>query len=441
MSLPEHVSGRAAERALIGSLLLSKNAVADAVPLLEPGDFGDPSARFAFAAAKTLVGRGEPVDHTSILFELEKDGHVGMMPFLKACSSEVPATIHAHNYARMIRDAAVRRDLIAASARIAEAARTAPTAEEAYELAVQALAEVRTPLGGGPADSYSATLEEGIKRAIFRDGPLQDPLSTGFWELDKELGGLFPGQLIVLGARASLGKTSFASGLAFAAIDGRESTVAFFGLEMPSSEMSLRMAASRLRLNFHDLRRGLLTPEASYALSEESDRAASVPLIVIDQPSISVSGIRRTLRTRLRGTRPSLVVVDYLQLVRSEGRHENRQVEVASISRALKRMASDLDCPVVVCAQLNRAPEARASKRPEIADLRESGQLEGDADVVLLLYRDDFYHRDSPEAGTAEVHVAKNRNGPTGMVRLGWDGPSMSFYSMFDQPANQEKLV
>ncbi len=414
-----------AEQSLLGAMLLTRDAISDAVDVVAAEHFYKPAHAHIFEAILTLYGAGEPADTVTVADELARAGlleAVGGQATLLHIQTATPAATNASKYAEIVYEHAVLRRLIGVGGEIAEIGFSQPddvvkavdTAEsKMYEVAqgrvVDSTAGIKDLLKGN-----LDRLEE-----LYAQGDVVTGTPTGYVDLDEMLAGFQPNNLIIVGARPAVGKTSFALGaLAHAALEAHR-PVLFFSLEMGQLEISQRMLCSEARVDATRVRTGRLDASDWTKISNGVGRLAEAPIWIDDNPNLTIMDIRgkaRRLKSRVGDL--GMVVVDYIQLMTGRSTAENRQVEVSEISRGLKILARELECPVVGLSQLSRNLEQRQDKRPMLADLRESGAIEQDADVVMFLYRDEIYNPESPDIGTAEVHVAKHRNGPTGLVRL-----------------------
>jgi replicative DNA helicase len=427
-----------AEESVLGAMLLSREAIADVVEVLEPEHFYKPAHAHLFDAVISLYSAGEPVDAVTVAEELQRAGlleEVGGPAVLLDFQATTPAISNAGHYARIVEEHALLRRLITVSNEIAEMAYGIPEdvvkAVDDAEARMFDVAQRRvTNTTAASKDLLPASLDR--IEMLYDRGESIIGLSTGYLDLDEKLAGLQPSALYVVGARPAMGKTAFALGMAAnsAMKDGRP--VLIFTLEMSQLELCQRLLCSEALVDAGRVKTGRLEEGEWNRISHAVGRLAEAPIYIDDNPHTSVMDIRAKAR-RLKSRQGDLgmVVVDYIQLMTGRSSAESRQVEVSEISRNLKILARELDAPVVALAQLNRALEQRQDKRPMLSDLRESGSLEQDADVVLFLYRDEVYDPDSPDKGVAEVIVAKHRNGPTGRARLAFRGQ----YTRFDNMA------
>jgi replicative DNA helicase len=427
-----------AEQSLLGAMLLSRDAIAAAVEACGPTDFYKPAHAHVFDAITTLYSQGEPADPLTVSDLLSRAGlleAVGGLPALVSLQADTPATGNAARYARIVEEHALLRRLIAVAGDIAELGYSVPDdvteAVDRAEALVFGIAERRVTDTLKPLRDL---LEESLDRlsALFNRDESITGVPTGYHDLDERLSGLQPSSLAIVGARPAMGKTSFALGIAaHAAMVARVPTLVF-SLEMSHAEITSRLLVSEARVDANRIRNGRLHDADWPKISNAIGRLGEAPLFVDDNPSLTVMEVRaKARRLKSSETGLGLIVIDYLQLMTGRSSAENRQVEVSEISRNLKILARELDIPVVALSQLSRNLESRADKRPILADLRESGSLEQDADVVMFLYRDEVYNPDSADRGTADVIVAKHRNGPTGTTSLAF----LDHYTRFENMA------
>ena len=428
-----------AEAALLGAALLSSAARdAAAETGLTADEFYKPAHGHIYDAIGTLDARGEPADPVTVADELNRAGlldTIGGLTTLISLQADTPATTSAGRYARIIRDMAQLRRLIAAAGEIAELGYSLPdnvptTVDHAESLVFAVGQHVLTDTIR-PLDQI---LAEGLDHieALSRTGDTFTGLPTGFIDLDTQLSGLQPGDLIVLGARPAVGKTALALDIARHTTTHQRRPVLLFSLEMSHLQLSQRLLAAEANIPLERIRSARLTDTDWNNLTNASQTLSGAPLLIDVNRDLTITEIRaKSRRTRAHHGDLALVIIDYVQLMSSDtNRPENRQLEVAQISRGCKILAGELGVPVLALSSISRGVEARADKRPILSDLRESGALEADADVVLLLYRDELYHPDSPDRGTAEINVAKQRNGPTGTTRLAFLGHHTRFANM-----------
>jgi replicative DNA helicase len=426
-----------AEESLLGSMLLSADATAAAVEICSARDFYKPAHGHVYAAIVALFERGEAVDAVTVTDELRRANlleEIGDPAMLVSLQANTPSVANAVHYARIVEEHALLRRLVGVGGEIAEIGYAVPEdvagAVDEAERMVFDLAQRRT----------TDTIEE-LKNLI---GPSLDRIeelsqhsgritgvATGFTDVDDILAGLQPASLTIVGARPAMGKTSFAMGMLTHVGAVLRRPALLFSLEMGHLELTQRVLASEARVDSQRLRTGHLHEADWSKVGSAVSRLHEATIFIDDNPNVTVMDIRaRARRLKKNEGDLGLVVVDYLQLMTGRGRAENRQVEVAEISRGLKILARELECPVVALSQLSRNLEARQDKRPMLSDLRESGSLEQDADVVLFIYREEQYDPDTPidRRGMAEIIVAKHRNGPTGSAHLVF----LNQYARFD---------
>ncbi len=425
-----------AEQSVLGGMLLSKDAIADVVEALRGGDFYKPAHQTIYEAILDLYGRGEPADAITLSSELTKRGELGRVggaPYLHTLISSVPTAANAGYYARIVSERAILRRLVEAGTRITQMG-YADTGEidevvDRAQAEIYAVTERRTSEDYIPlAEIMEGTLDE--IEAIGSRGGTMVGVPTGFTDLDGLTNGLHPGQLVVVAARPGLGKSTLALDFARAASIKGGLTSVIFSLEMTRNEITMRLLSAEARVGLHHMRTGSLGDDDWTKLARKMSEVASAPLFIDDSPNMTMMEIRAKCRRLKQRHDLKLVVVDYLQLMSSGKRVESRQQEVAEFSRALKLLAKELEVPVVALSQLNRGPEQRTDKKPMLSDLRESGSIEQDSDMVILLHREDAYERESPRAGEADFIVAKHRNGPTATITVAFQGHYSRFVDM-----------
>ena len=414
-----------AEASLLGAMLLSRDAIADALEIVEADHFYKPSHAHVFDAICTLYSMGEPADPVTVAEALARAGvldQLGGPGLLLELQASTPATSSAAKYARIIQEHATLRSLIGAANEIAEIGYGRPddvvkAVDEAENLVFQ--------VGQGRVADTMAKMRDlldvnldAIERR-YESGEDITGIPTGFDDFDHLLSGLQPSNLVIVGARPAMGKTSFALNIATSVSMTQNLPVLLFSLEMSQLELSQRILCSDARVDSKKVRNGNLNEEDWARINHAVGRLGEAPLWIDDNPNTTVMEIRaKARRLKSRVGQLGVVIVDYLQLMTGRLSAESRQVEVSEISRGLKILARELETPVIGLSQLSRALEVRQDKRPMLADLRESGSIEQDADVVAFIYRDEVYNPESPDIGTAEVIIAKHRNGPTGVTRL-----------------------
>nr|NLD41591.1 replicative DNA helicase [Actinomycetales bacterium] len=426
-----------AEQSVLGGMLLSKDAIADVVEELRSADFYRPAHETIFDSILDLYGRGEPADAVTVSNELTKRGElarVGGAPYLHTLISSVPTAANAGYYARIVRDQAVLRRLVEAGTRIAQLG-YATEGGEVDDLVNTAQAEIYAVTSGKTSEDYRSigeimgeVTDEISNNQNRGEGLIGVP--TGFRDLDALTNGLHSGQMIIIAARPAIGKSTLALDICRAASIHAGQTSVIFSLEMGRTELTMRLLSAEAGIELNRLRKGNLDDRDWTRIASTQSRISEAPLYIDDSPNMSLMEIRAKCRRLKQRHDLGLVVVDYLQLMSSGKKVESRQQEVSEFSRALKLLAKELELPVIAVAQLNRGPEMRQDKRPMMSDLRESGSLEQDADLVMLLHREDAYDRDSPRAGEADIIVAKHRNGPTDTISVAFQGHLSRFADM-----------
>jgi replicative DNA helicase len=411
-----------AEQSVLGGMLLSKDAISDVVEILRERDFYRPAHELIYDAIVDLYGRGEPADPVTVSAELTKRGDLvraGGAPYLHTLISSVPTAANAGYYAKIIRERAIMRRLVEAGTKIVQLGYT--DEGEVDEAVDQAQAEVYAVTERRESEDY-VQLSELLPAAYdeiekISSGVAGEGVKTGFKDLDALTNGFHPGNMIVLAARPAVGKSTLGLDIArYASIHKRETSV-IFSLEMSRSEITMRMLSAEARVPLNNIRSGQLGEEEWAKMARRMGEISDAPLFIDDSPNLSLMEIRAKSRRLKQRHDLKLIVIDYLQLMTSGKRVENRQQEVSEFSRQLKLLAKELNVPVVAISQLNRSPEQRSDKKPMLSDLRESGSIEQDADVVILLHREDLYDSQN-RSGEADLIVAKHRNGPTRTITV-----------------------
>jgi len=426
-----------AEQCVLGGMLLSKDAIADVVEVLRPGDFYKPAHQTVYDTVLDLYGRGEPADPVTVAAELTRRGElprIGGAPYLHTLISSVPTAANASYYARIVRERSVLRRLVEAGTKIVQLGYAADGGD-ADDLVDRAQAELYSVTERRTSDDYlplsevmQGTLDE--IEAISSRGGAMVGVPTGFADLDQLTNGLHGGQMIVVAARPAVGKSTLGLDFCRSASVKHGLASVIFSLEMGRNEITMRLLSAEARVALHHMRSGTMSDDDWTRLARTMSTVSEAPLFIDDSPNMSMMEIRAKCRRLKQRHDLRLVVVDYLQLMSSGKRVESRQQEVSEFSRSLKLLAKELDVPVVAISQLNRGPEQRTDKRPMMSDLRESGAIEQDADMVILLHREDQYERESPRVGEADLIVAKHRNGPTSTVTVAFQGHYSRFVDM-----------
>ena len=417
-----------AEQCVLGAMMLSKDAIADVVDVLRPGDFYRPAHATIFTTILDMYGRGEPADAITVVAALADSGdltRVGGVPYVHDLLAIVPTAANASYYGRIVAERAVLRRLVDAGTRVVQlgygaAADRGRDVDDVVDLAQQEIYQVTDRRTSEEFSLLAQLLQPTLDQieAAGANGGVMTGIPTGFTDLDRLLNGLHPTQLIIVAGRPGLGKSTAGLDFVRAASVKHNLASAIFSLEMSKVEIVMRLLSAEARVPLHKLRSGDLTDDDWTKLARRMGEIEEAPIFVDDTPSMTLMEIRAKARRLKQRHDLKLIVVDYLQLMTSPKRTETRQQEVAELSRGLKLLAKEVECPVVAVSQLNRGPEQRQDKRPQLSDLRESGSIEQDADVVILLHRDDYYDKESPRGGEADFIVAKHRNGPTDTITV-----------------------
>ncbi len=426
----------AAEQCALGGMLLSKDAISDVIEVIRPADHYRPAHQLIHEAILDLYSRGEPADAITVASELTKRSEiarVGGAPYLHTLIASVPTAANAGYYARIVRERAILRRLVEAGTRIVQFGYAGDA--DADELVDRAQAEVYAVTERRTGEDYHSLSEimpgalDEIE-SISSRGTHLTGVPTGFADLDALTNGLHPGQMVVIAARPGAGKSTLALDFARTASIKNNIATVLFSLEMGRNEITMRLLSAESRVPLQTMRTGQMGDDDWAKLARRMSEVADAPLYIDDSPNMSMMEIRAKCRRLKMRHDLKFVIVDYLQLMSSPKRVENRQQEVSEMSRSLKLLAKELDVPVVALSQLNRGPEQRTDKKPLLSDLRESGSIEQDSDIVILLHREDLYERESARAGEADLIVAKNRNGPTTTVTVAFQGHYSRFADM-----------
>jgi replicative DNA helicase len=417
-----------AERSVLGAILLHNDTFNQVAEIIDAGDFFRDAHRRIFDKMVKLSERNDAIDLITLKDELGRSGEideVGGPAYITALVDGVPRSANVEHYARIIKEKATLRSLIFSANKILDNAYSAEEEADAIldqaEHAIFAIADDKVRDGFVSVRDLAHSSLDTIEK-LHAKKELITGVPTGFTDLDEMTSGLQPSDLIIVAARPSMGKTSLVLNMAQHVGTKTGKTVGLFSLEMSKEQLFLRMLTAEARIDAHRLRRGFLGEKDWGRLSQAIGTLSETKIFIDDSPSIGTLEMRAKTRRLSAEHGLDLVIIDYIQLMQGRGRFENRTLELASISRSLKGLAKELSVPIVVLSQLSRAPESRADRRPQLSDLRESGALEQDADVVLFIYREDQYaDKNAPPSdtqGVAEIIIGKQRNGPTGVVRL-----------------------
>ncbi len=420
----------AAEQSVLGGMLLSKDAVAEVSEELVAEDFYKPAHATVYETILNLFARGEPADVVTVSAELERSGALGRAGgavYLHSLTSAVPTAANAVFYAQIVAEKAVLRRLVEAGTRIVQLGYGGHTGDlgggDVDEIVDRAQAEIYDITEKRSSEDYvileellQPTMDE-IDAIASRDGRAEG-VFTGFADLDQLTNGLQPGQMIIVAARPGVGKSTLALDVArHAAVKQRKAAV-IFSLEMSKTEITMRLLSAEAQIRLSHMRSGSMNDQDWERIVRRMSEISDAPLYIDDSPNMTMMEIRAKARRLKQKADLKLIVLDYLQLMSSGKRVESRQQEVSEFSRQMKLLAKELEVPVIAISQLNRGPEQRTDKRPMLSDLRESGSLEQDADMVILVHRPDAWEADDPRAGEADLIVAKHRNGPTATISV-----------------------
>ncbi|WP_290870746.1 replicative DNA helicase [Aquabacterium sp.] len=420
-----------AEQSVLGGLLLDNSAWDRASDLLHEGDFYRHEHQLIFTAIQQLVNASKPADVITVFEQLQMQGkgaEVGGLTYLNNLAQSVPSAANMRRYAEIVRERAVLRKLVSVSDEIATNAFN-PEGRSVADMLDEAEAKImkigeegsRNKQGFFSMDGLVVDLLDRVTELADNGAEDVTGVRTGFADMDKMTAGLQKGDLIILAARPSMGKTAFALNIGENVAVNEGLPVAVFSMEMGASQLALRMVGSIGRINQQNLRTGRLTDDEWSRLSETVEKLRTANVFIDETPGLSPNELRARARRLARqfGGTLGLIIIDYLQLMSgSGGNEENRATVIGEISRGLKALAKELQCPVIALSQLNRSVETRPDKRPMMSDLRESGAIEQDADVIMFIYRDEYYNKESKIPGTAEIIIGKQRNGPVGSLHL-----------------------
>jgi replicative DNA helicase len=431
-----------AEQSVLGSLMLDNRAWDRVIDFVVEGDFYRAEHRHIYRAIETLAERSQPFDVLTISEVLKSQqiiDKIGGETYLFELAQNTPTAANVTAYAEIVRDRSVLRQLMGTATDIADRIYN-PDGRDVKEMLDDAEREIykiadQNIRGSGPVQ-ISKLLSKAVDRIdqLSQNAGQLTGISTGFTDFDHYTSGMQPGELIIIAGRPSMGKTTFAMNIAEHAAIKCDKPVLVFSMEMPSEQLTMRMISSLGRIDQHKVRTGRLTDDDWPRITSAVSVLSEAKMYIDDTPSMSPNEVRSRARRLAREHNGlSLILLDYLQLMRVPGMKENRSTEVSEISRSLKAIAKELNVPVIALSQLNRSLESRTDRRPVMSDLRESGSIEQDADVIAFIYRDEVYHEDSPDKGTAEIIIRKQRNGPIGDFRLTFHGK----YTRFDNFTSQ----
>ncbi|MGL5695127.1 MAG: replicative DNA helicase [Peptostreptococcaceae bacterium] len=421
------------EQSILGSILLDKDAIITVSETIRPSDFYKEAHKIIYECMLRLSNKNEPIDLITLTEELRKEGHldnVGGISYITSLSTIVPTTSNVKYYADIVKEKSVLRQLIKASNDIINLGyENSVKVEEVLERAEKRIFDISQEKASDDFKSINEVLVDAYDmiEKLYTNKSDVTGITTGFKDLNKKINGLQRTDLILIAARPAMGKTAFSLNLVQNAALKGDASVAVFSLEMSKDQLVQRMLASQSHVELKKIKTGTLDENDWPRIIDAMAVLSNLNIHIDDTPGIKISELRSKCRKLKIEKGLDLILIDYLQLMEGEGNNESRQQEIAKISRSLKIIAKELNCPVVALSQLSRAPEQRADHRPMLSDLRESGSIEQDADIVMFLYRDEYYHPDSESKNIGEVLIAKNRHGETGSVELVWLGEVQKF--------------
>ena len=425
-----------AEQAVIGSMLTDQDAVVAAIETLQPEDFYREDNKLIYSAILNIYNRAEPIDIITLKAELSSMGkldNVGGLEYIVGLPDKVPTTANVDRYIKIVEEKSMLRNLIKTANEILSMGYDqTEDVEDVMDLAEKKIFDVMQKKSKTGYTSIKDVLVESFTKLeeLYNQKQHVTGVPTGFIDLDRMTAGLHGSEFILIAARPAMGKSAFALNIATYAATRANVPVAIFSLEMSKEQVGNRILCSEALVDSNNVRTGDLNDEELSKLAETSGELSQAPIYIDDTAGITITEMRARCRKLKLEKNIGLVVVDYLQLIQGSGKTSGREQEIAEISRSLKILAKELEIPVIALSQLSRAVEARDDHRPMLSDLRESGSIEQDADIVMFLYRDDYYNEDSPEKNVAEVIIAKQRAGSTGTVKLAWIGNYTKFANL-----------
>lgn len=429
-SLPHNLE---AEQSVLGSMLIDKTSIAQAAEVLKNEDFYRDSHKFIFGAIVEMFIKDIPLDMVTLIEHLraiDKLDAAGGITYISEISNSVPSTAHLSSYIKIVEDKSMLRKLIRASNEIIENSYSKQdNVEGVLDMAQKRVFDIAQKRNTSDFESISTVLERGfleIERMFINKGQLAG-IGSGFRDLDSKTSGFQKGDMVLVAARPSMGKTTFALNMAENAALRAGKSVVIFSLEMSKEQLAYKLLCSQANVDMLKLRTGNLDDRDWENIARASGPLASAKIFIDDTPGVTVMEMRSKCRKVKLEHGIDIIFIDYLQLMSGSSGSDNRQQEVSEISRSIKALAKEMQCPVIALSQLSRAPEQRADHRPMLSDLRESGSIEQDADIVMFLYRDEYYNKETEEKNVAECIIAKQRNGPVGTAKLAWIGQFSKF--------------
>lgn len=423
-----------AEQSVLGSILLDKDSIVMVTDIIESKDFYKELHAEIFEAMIRLYQKGEPIDLITVMDALGKKENfksAEAITYLTDLTSVPDFTAHITNYAKIVKEKSLLRELIQASQRIMEKSYSETEVEDILDFAEKQVFDVAQSQNGQTLLPIRNVLMEtyDLLEQVCKEKGTLTGISSGFLDLNRKTNGFQKTDLILVAARPAMGKTAFALNLAANAARDSQASVAIFTLEMSNQQLIQRMIAATAQVELQNLKNGNLKDEEWHKITDAMEVLSTYKIYIDDTAGMNMVQLRSKCRRLKMESGLDLVIIDYLQLMEGDGRTENRQQEISKISRSLKILAKELNCPIIALSQLSRAPEQRTEHRPMLADLRESGAIEQDADMVMFLYRDEVYDKDTADKNIAEVIIAKHRSGEIGTVPLTWFGQYQLFHN------------
>jgi replicative DNA helicase len=431
-----------AEQAILGGILINNDALNQVVDILSDEDFYREAHTLMFNGMLTLYNRDDPVDLITLSQVLKEKGvleKIGGTDYLASLAEATSTSAGIVYHSEIVKDLAMRRDLINRCASISEICfQSANDTEEILDLAEQSIFQIAERRIDQNFYSIDEVVKKSFKRIETTSGRKITGISTGFTDFDESTSGLQPSDLIIIAGRPSMGKTALALNIAYNAALEEKVGVAIFSLEMSSLQLGIRLLGSDAMIDAWKLRRGALQDDDYLRLTDSANRISELPIYIDDSSGLSALEMKAKARRLKKKHNISLLIIDYLQLMQSKKAVESRQMEISDISRSLKALAKDLDIPIIALSQLNRKVEDRPNKKPLLADLRESGAIEQDADLIVFIYREEMYNKTEENKGKAELIIAKHRNGPTGKIDLTFREKFTKFQNYYKEELIEE---
>ncbi|TDT71484.1 replicative DNA helicase [Hypnocyclicus thermotrophus] len=413
-----------AEKSVLGGILLKQDALSDIIDILRPNDFYKLSHKYIYEAMLNIYSHGEVIDPVVLINSLKKMDRfdeIGGENIIYEILDEVPTAANILSYAKIVKEKSILRELINVGNKVVELAQTGyEEVDSILDKAEGLIFKISESKENKEVVSISSLVNEEFERLekVVKNSGATTGISSNFKEFDQMTSGFHPSDLVIIAARPSMGKTAFVLNLALNAALNENKSVLIFSLEMSNSQIFQRLLAIESKIPLNKIRNGFISEDEWGHIALATGKLANTDIQIADVPNVTVLEIRAMARRLKAAGKLDMILIDYLQLIKGSGRTESRQQEISDISRSLKGIARELDVPVIALSQLSRAPEQRADRRPMLSDLRDSGAIEQDADMVVFLYRDEYYNEDSEDKGLAEIIIGKQRNGPVGTITL-----------------------